>query len=155
MRPGAFWSRLVAQPVSSRPEMLSPSTRCQWAPWSELRHRPSPTTLMVTCPFVRFATTPEQPPGQAGLTPLFVKRSSKELETSVHPSAAQAERPDRISIATKNAVNNFRRDDAGSGRFVPSRSCFLTTRVFQISMDALRLAEARSGARVCDPQHGQ
>ena len=29
------------------------------------------------------------------------------------------------------------------------------TRIFQVRMDALRLAEARSGARVFDPQHGQ
>src|SRR5205809_5945894 len=76
-REGAFWSALVAQPVSSRPEMLLSSICCQFLPLSELRHSPSPTTLIVTSPFVRFTTTPEQPPGQGALAPLFVNRSSK------------------------------------------------------------------------------
>src|SRR5439155_10402014 len=67
IRSGAFWSTLVAQPVSSRPEMVLPSIRCQVSPLSELRHNPKPTTLMVTSPLARFTTTPEQPPGQAGL----------------------------------------------------------------------------------------
>src|SRR6185369_6784477 len=88
IRAGAFWSTLVAQPVSSRPEMVSSSIRCQFLPLSELRHRPRPTTLIVTSPFVRFTTTPEQPPGQAGLAPLLVNRSSKGLEMSVHRSPA-------------------------------------------------------------------
>src|SRR5262245_21916342 len=47
---------------------------------------------MVTSPFVRFTTTPEQPPGQAGWAPLFVKRCSNRLEISVHLSAAGVER---------------------------------------------------------------
>src|SRR5437773_11261627 len=88
VRPGAFWSTLVAQPVSSRPEIVSPSIRCQFLPLSELRHRPRPTTLIVTSPFVRFTTTPEQPPGQAGFAPLLVNRSTRELEISAHLSAA-------------------------------------------------------------------
>src|SRR5262245_3299557 len=88
IRVGAFGSALVAQPVSSLPEMVLPSVRCQFLPWSELRHRPRPTTLIVTSPLVRLTTTPEQPPGQAGLAPLLVKRSSNGLEMSVHRSAA-------------------------------------------------------------------
>src|SRR6185503_14356091 len=89
IRFGAFWSPLVAQPVSSRPETVSPSSRCQSLPWLELRHRPRPTSLMVTFPLVRLTTTPEQPPGQAGFAPLFVKRASNVLETSVHVSDAR------------------------------------------------------------------
>src|ERR1043166_847517 len=88
IRPGAFWSTVVAQPVSSRPEIVSPSIRRHVPALSELRHRPSPTSLMVTSPLVRLTTTPEQPPGQGAFAPLFVKRSSNELEMSVHPSAA-------------------------------------------------------------------
>ncbi len=42
----------------------SPSIRCQVLPWSLPCQKPDPTTLMVTSPFSRFATTPEQPPGQ-------------------------------------------------------------------------------------------
>src|SRR4051812_5041647 len=64
-RVGAFWSALVVQPVSSRPEILFSSIRCQVLPLSGLRHKPRPTTLMVTCPLVRLATTPEQPPGHS------------------------------------------------------------------------------------------
>src|SRR5262249_9719734 len=86
---GAFWSTLVAQPVSSRPEMVLLSICSQFLPLSELRHNPSPTILMVTSPFVRFTTTPEQPPGQTALAPLFVNRSSKGVEMSVHISAAR------------------------------------------------------------------
>src|SRR6185503_14081649 len=98
IRPGAFWSMLVAQPVSSRPEMVSSSIRCQFLPLSALRHRPRPTTLMVTSPFVRFTTTPEQPPGHGGgLAPLLVKRSSNGLEISVHRSAALTEKPGAIT----------------------------------------------------------
>src|SRR6185295_3668316 len=97
MRPGASGSMLVAQPVSSRPETLLSSTRRQLLPLSELRHRPRPTTLMVTSPLVRFTTTPEQPPGQGDLAPLLVKRSSNGLEISVHPSAASAEKPGAIT----------------------------------------------------------
>src|SRR5262245_2330687 len=89
IRVGAFWSTLVAQPVSSLPEIASSSIRCQFPPLSELRQRPSPTTLIVTSPLARFTTTPEQPPGQAGLAPLLVKRSNNLLETSVHLSAAR------------------------------------------------------------------
>src|SRR5581483_564544 len=85
---GEFWSALVAHPVSSLPEMWSPSMRCQVLPWSELHQRPQPTTLIVTFPLSRFATTPEQPPGQGCFDPLLVNRSSNELETSVHWSAA-------------------------------------------------------------------
>src|ERR1035441_3987457 len=59
---GSFWSTLVAQPVSSLPEMLLSSIRRQDLHLSELRHRPQPTTLIVTSPLNRFATTPEQPP---------------------------------------------------------------------------------------------
>jgi hypothetical protein len=88
IRAGALWSTLVAQPVSSRPEMVLSSIRCQFLPLSELRQRPRPTTLIVTSPFVRFTTAPEQPPGQAGLAPLLVNRSIKGLEMSVHRSPA-------------------------------------------------------------------
>lgn len=45
---------------------------------------PRLTTLMVKSPFVQLTTTPEQPPGEAGLAPLLVNRSSKTLERSVH-----------------------------------------------------------------------
>src|SRR5207244_8928438 len=113
-RAGALWSTLVAQPVSSRPEMVSSSIRCQFLPLSELRHRPRPTTLMVTSPFVRFTTTPEQPPGQAGLAPLLVKRSIKELEMSVHRSAARAERPGSRARQQINRTTP-RRNDSSAG----------------------------------------
>jgi hypothetical protein len=43
---------------------------------------------MVTSPFNLFATTPEQPPGQATLAPLLVNRSSNGLEMSIQLSAA-------------------------------------------------------------------
>src|SRR5262245_21288612 len=88
MRLGSFWSTVVAQPVSSRPETVLLSMRCQCAPWSELRHRPWPTTLMTTSPLRRLTTTPEQPPGQTSLTPLFVRPASIAEEVSVHCSAA-------------------------------------------------------------------
>src|SRR6185503_14158424 len=84
---------------------------CQFPPLSELRHRPRPTTLMVTSPFVRFTTTPEHPPGHGGLAPLLVKRSSNGLEISVHRSAASAEKPGAITqqvsstTAHRNACN--------------------------------------------------
>src|SRR5947207_7831793 len=100
IRPGEFWSALVAQPVSSRPEIASPSIRCQFFPRSELRQRPRPTTLMVTSALVRFTTTPEQPPGQGAFAPLLVNRSSNELEMSVQVSAACAE------CAATRAVEN-------------------------------------------------
>src|SRR3954468_8848001 len=73
--------------------MVSPSMRFQLFPWSELRQKPSPTTLMVTSALVRFATTPEQPPGQGSFAPLLVSRSSNELEMSVQVSAAWADQP--------------------------------------------------------------
>jgi hypothetical protein len=88
---GALWSTLLAQPVSSRPEMVPWSTRRQVFPWSELRQRPQPTALIVTSPVSRFTITPEKPPGHASLAPLLVKRSSSELEISVHAPAAWIE----------------------------------------------------------------
>src|SRR5947209_2473048 len=87
-RAGEFWSTVVAQPVSSRPEMTLLSTCCQTLLLSERRQSPKPTTLMVTSPLARFTTTPEQPPGHAALAPLLVNRCNKGLEISVHDSAA-------------------------------------------------------------------
>src|SRR5213593_4833994 len=100
MRVEAFWSTLVAHPVSSRPEMVLSSIRCQVLPLSELRHRPRPTSLIVTSPFARFTTTPEQPPGQAAVAPLLVKRSSHGLEMSVQLSAAWTERLNSPATST-------------------------------------------------------
>src|ERR1700687_4898558 len=88
---GAFWSMLVAQPVSSLPETVLLSMRRQALPWSELRHRPPPTTLTMTSPVSRSATTPEQPPGQAALEPALFTRSSNGPEISVHVSAGRTD----------------------------------------------------------------
>ena len=104
---------LVAQPVSSRPVTVFSSTCFQFFPWSALRHRPSPTTLIVTSPFVRFTTTPEQPPGHSVFAPSLVSRSSNGLEMSVHSSAAWR---DALNIAaTAQVMSRRQRRSAGSG----------------------------------------
>ena len=90
IRWGSFWSTLVAQPVSSRPETVPPSMRCHVAPRSAMRHRPPPTTLTTTEPVTRSATTPEQPPGHASFSPWLLSFSIKGVEISVQVSTAGA-----------------------------------------------------------------
>lgn len=63
------------------------SSRCQVAPWSELRQRPCPTTLMTTAPLSRLTTTPEQPPGQPDLMPLLCRLSKQDSALCETPSA--------------------------------------------------------------------
>src|SRR5262245_29963772 len=86
-RLGAFWSTVVAQPVSSRPVTVWASIRRQDLPLSALRQSPAPTTFTVTSPLVRLTATPEQPPGHANWAPLLVSRSSSGSEMAVHVSA--------------------------------------------------------------------
>src|SRR5262245_62008856 len=73
---------------------------------------------MVTSPLVRFTTTPEQPPGHAGLAPLLVNRCSNEVEMSVHVSAAAAAKWARL-VATQATKTVPSRD----GRHVQKIEC--------------------------------
>ena len=73
--------------------MVSLSIRYQFAPLSELRQSPIPTTLIATSPFKRLTATPEHPPGHGGFAPLLVSRPIKALETSIQLSAAHERSP--------------------------------------------------------------
>src|SRR5881394_2135549 len=95
---------------------------------------------MVTSALVRLTTTPEQPPGHAAFAPLFVNRSSKELETSVQVSEAWVERIASVRVQAKIKINaapqrrNIRdlermRNCDGIGLVYPARSAI--ARVFE------------------------
>jgi len=59
---------------------------------------------MVTSAFVRFTTTPEQPPGHAALAPLLVKRSSKEIAEQVDALGATLTATSGLSSLTSTVT---------------------------------------------------